>query len=362
MRKKIHSQLWIYFACLIFLLLLIVFFIFISLMLLLGVLGLIVTQKESHVFPLLFILLISLLIGLCISGFTSHRILQPIDHLRKAMSAVAKGDFSIQLAEEQRIDEVQQLYHDFNKMVKDLSSIETLRNDFVSNISHEFKTPIATIQGYIQLLQSPDLDSQEQQLYLQRIAKSSQQLSQLTENILKLTKLETQEIALERKSFSLDEQLRQVILLLQPKWEKNDLQLELELPSLIYNGNEELLYQVWLNVLDNAIKYSRPGGLLAVRLAQENQQLVITIKDSGIGMDEQQRQHMFDKFYQGDTSRKTKGNGLGLALVKQIIDLHGGTIEVLSEPKIGTTFTIYLPITEKIQIKLKKGIHLFTIS
>lgn len=347
MRKKIHSQLWIYFACLIFLLLLIVFFIFISLMILLGVLGLIVTQKESHVFPLLFILLISLLIGLCISGFTSHRILQPIDHLRKAMSAVAKGDFSIQLKEEQRIDEVQQLYHDFNKMVKDLSSIETLRNDFVSNISHEFKTPLATIQGYIQLLQSPDLDANEQQLYLQRIAKSSQQLSLLSENILKLTKLETQEIALERKPFLLDEQLRQVILLLQPKWEKNQLELELDLAAITYNGNEELLYQVWLNVIDNAIKYSQPGGLLAVSAISDATQLTVSVTDNGIGMTEEQQKHIFDKFYQGDTSRKTKGNGLGLSLAKQIVELHGGTIKVLSEPKKGTTFNICLPISTK---------------
>ena len=259
------------------------------------------------------------------------------------MSKVSKGDFTVQLDEQQQMEDVEELYHDFNVMVKELSSIETLRNDFVSTVSHEFKTPIATIKGYVQLLQNEELSKEERQIYLERMLDGTHQLTHLTDNILKLSKLENQGIGLDFQYFRLDEQIREVSLFLQPKWEQLNLSLDLDLPWTEYYGNEEFLYQVWLNLMDNAIKYSRKNSNIRVYLKNDNAGQTIMISDEGIGMTEDVADRIFDKFYQSDTSRKTKGNGLGLALAKQIIELHHGTIKVNSSPNKGSNFKIFLP-------------------
>ncbi|MPN21681.1 Alkaline phosphatase synthesis sensor protein PhoR [bioreactor metagenome] len=239
------------------------------------------------------------------------------------------------------------MYQDFNVMVQELNSIETLRNDFVSNVSHEFKTPLSTIQGYVQLLQNPDLSGEERQVFLQRIIEGITQLSQLTENVLKLNKLENQHTLMEKKEFRLDEQIREVILFLQPKWEKEQLQLDIQMEKVKYFGNEELLYQVWLNIMDNAIKYNLPTGKISVKLAQTKEEVVLEVTDSGIGMNEGTVTKIFDKFYQGDTSHQNAGNGLGLSLVKKILELHQARIDYSSIENVGTTVMIRLENTEK---------------
>lgn len=259
------------------------------------------------------------------------------------MSNVSQGDFDVQLEEKQHVEDVRELYHDFNVMVKELSSIETLRNDFVSTVSHEFKTPIATIKGYVQLLQKNTLTIEERKNYLERMLDGTQQLTHLTDNVLKLSKLENQGLGLDFQTFRLDEQIREVILFLQPKWEQLNLTLDLDLPRTDYEGNEEFLYQVWLNLMDNAIKYSPRNSKIHVHLKNESDGQTITIRDEGIGMTEDVADRIFDKFYQSDTSRKTKGNGLGLALAKQIIELHHGTIKVNSSPNKGSNFKLFLP-------------------
>ena len=243
------------------------------------------------------------------------------------MSLVATGDFSIRMDEQQKVAEVQQLYKDFNVMVQELNSIETLRNDFVSSVSHEFKTPLATIQGYVQLLQAPNLSDEERQI---------------TENILKLNKLENQRIQLEKKEYRLDEQIREVIVFLQPKWEKEQLELDIELAAVNYTGNEKFLYQVWLNIMDNAIKYNQVNGKIHIKLFETATEIVLEVTDSGVGMNEETKDRMFEKFYQGDTSRQMAGNGLGLSLVKKILELHHGTIRYSSIPEVGTTVVIQL--------------------
>lgn len=301
------------------------------------------TKQEQHIFPLAVISILSLLIGLGVSAVVSKRILHPIANLRQAMTQVAKGDLRVQLTEDQKFEDVEQLYHDFNVMVKELSSIEALRNDFVSTVSHEFKTPVATIRGYVQLLQNEQLKPEQRKIYLERMLDGTQQLSQLTDNVLRLTKLESQSIQFSKEAFQLDEQIREVILFLQPKWETQQLELAIELEEACYEGNEELLYHVWLNLLDNAIKYSPSGSLLTITLETTKSGLKIAICDEGVGMTSKDSQHIFEKFYQADTSRKTKGNGLGLALVKQIIHLHHGTIKVTTQPGQGSHFIIYLP-------------------
>ena len=349
MRKKLYSQLWIYFS----------FFIFFSIFLVLGLslfflfllerFGPLGAEQGNHIFPIIFTLMLSLLIGLGVSIFVGRKILQPIGTLGEAMKLVAKGDFSIQLIEKQKIEDVSHLYDDFNVMVRELRSIESLRYDFVSTVSHEFKTPIATIKGYVQLLQDETLSISERQMYLERMLEGTQQLSYLTDNILRLTKLESQEIGLEQKQFRLDEQIREVILFLQPKWEKQQVELDIDLPRTYFVGNEELLYQVWLNLLDNAIKYSSIGSTIQVKLQEVENNLSILVSDNGIGMSEEDMKRAFDKFYQSDSSRKSIGNGLGLSLVKQIVTLHQGKIEIASELNCGSSFNILLPILHEVK-------------
>lgn len=344
MRKKLHSQLWIYFTFFIFFTILFVLILFLFLIFLLKKYNLLINGHSEPIFPILIVMLISLFIGLALSGFIGRKILKPIAKLRESMGLVAKGDFSIQLEENQKLNDVNQLYHDFNVMVTELRSIESMRHDFVSNVSHEFKTPIATIRGYVQLLQDDSLSSLDRETYLHRMLDGTQQLSYLTDNILRLTKLENQKMGLEYHSFRLDEQIREVILFLQPKWEPLEIEFELDLPTTYYMGNEELLYQVWLNVVENGIKYNQKNGNIKVTLFSTNDDLYISLSDNGIGMSETTIRHAFDKFYQNDGSRQSKGNGLGLPLVKQIIGLHQGMVEIESELAVGSEIKIVLPI------------------
>lgn len=343
MRKKLFPHLWMYFVAITFLLMVIVLTIFVGLLVIVNHYKLLAPEREGHLFPFYFIIFLSLVIGAALSFFVGKRILQPIGDLRQAMSQVAKGDFTIQLDEQQHMEDVKELYHDFNVMVKELSSIETLRNDFVSTVSHEFKTPIATIKGYVQLLQKETLTMNERQNYLERMLDGTTQLTHLTENVLKLSKLENQGIGLDFQHFRLDEQIREVILFLQPKWEQLNLTLDIDLPRTTFFGNEEFLYQVWLNLMDNAIKYSSKNSTICVHLTNEVNGQTVTISDEGIGMTQEVADRIFDKFYQSDTSRKTKGNGLGLALAKQIVELHHGTIKVNSFPNEGSNFNLFLP-------------------
>ena len=317
MKKKLFSQLWIYFASIVFISILVTLLCFLGFIFLLSRHS--ISPAESAGKPTLYPLFVfagfSMVVGTGISIFVGRRILHPISALGTNMSLVATGDFSIRMDEQQKVAEVQQLYKDFNVMVQELNSIETLRNDFVSSVSHEFKTPLATIQGYVQLLQAPNLSDEERQIFLYRIIESITQLSQLTENILKLNKLENQRIQLE---------------------------LDIELAAVNYTGNEEFLYQVWLNIMDNAIKYNQINGQIHIKLFETATEIVLEVTDSGVGMNEETRDRMFEKFYQGDTSRQISGNGLGLSLVKKILELHDGRIDYSSIEGVGTTAMIRL--------------------
>lgn len=192
----------------------------------------------------------------------------PISRLREATKEVAKGNFNVQLYENIKIEEFREMAKDFNKMVQELQGIETLRTDFVTNVSHEFKTPITAIEGYAALLQNLDLPAEEREEYAGKIISSTKQLSMLTNNILKLSKLENQEIIIEKTEFSLDEQIRQALLLLEPQWSGKQLDLEIQLAETGFYGSEELLMQVWINILGNAVKFSREYGNLSVTLTE----------------------------------------------------------------------------------------------
>ncbi|CDM68912.1 integral membrane sensor signal transduction histidine kinase [Clostridium bornimense] len=292
------------------------------------------------------IIVISILIGLFFTifiGLMIHNFIKPINKIIESAEKVAKGDFSIHLDESVHKEEIRDMYISFNKMVRELNSIETLRNDFIVNVSHEFKTPLSSIEGYATLLQSPNITEEERIEYSKIIIESSKQLSSLTGNILTLSKLETQEILPESVHFNLDEQIRQALLILENKWCSKNIDINLDFDMCSYYGNEKLLMQVWLNLLENAIKFTSNGGTITASVKEHNEYICITISDTGIGMSKETQQYIFDKFYQGDKTHTIDGNGLGLALVKRIIDLYNGTITVKSAVNKGSTFIVSLP-------------------
>lgn len=342
--KKKNSRLWIYFALIIFSIMLVTALIMLFLAYLLFHMGHLSQPNGNPLAPIIILLFLSVMIGTGISLFVAKKILQPITRFSKASDEVAKGNFNIRLDEVSHVEEIRDLTRKFNMMVQELSSIETLQNDFVVNVSHEFKTPIAAIEGYATLLQDGSLSEAERNEYAQMIIDSSRQLATLSHNILSLSKLENQEIILEKRLYRLDEQLRQAVLLLEPKWNIKELDLRIDLTKIDYYGNEKLLMQVWLNMIENAIKFTPHGGKIGIRLFKKEMFLGVEISDTGSGMDDAIIKYIFDKFYQGDAARSTDGNGLGLALAKRIIDLCNGSITVKSQVDEGTVFTVELPL------------------
>lgn len=244
-----------------------------------------------------------------------------------------------------RIDpEYSILAQNFNKMAEELAGTETLRGDFISNVSHEFKTPLASIQGFAKLLQSDDITEQEREEYTQIIIDETSRLSKLSSNILRLTKLENQKTVGKKTRFSLDEQIRKILLVLEPEWSKKKIDLDIDLEDIMYVGSEELMAQIWQNIINNAIKFTPEGGKISVKLFRNEKNISAEIWDNGPSIAPDVKAKIFDKFYQGDRSRATEGNGLGLALVKRIIELSEGSIEVENDMKKGgVCFRISLP-------------------
>jgi len=281
-------------------------------------------------------------IGVGIAAYTSTKMLSPIVKINDAAKKVARGDFSVRLEEKSIAKEIEEIATSFNIMVKELSNTETLRTDFVGNVSHEFKTPLSAIEGYATLLQDERLTKEEQALYVSRILENTSRLSKLTHSILSLSQLENQEIVLQQEVYSLDEQIRRVLLSYEPLWEEKELSIDLALESTQIYGSKSLLAQVWSNLIDNAIKFSRSGGTLFVSCWEFDGKVVVRIRDNGIGMSEEVRLHAFDKFYQGDRSHTGQGSGLGLALVRRIILLSGGNIELQSKEGKGTEIIVTL--------------------
>jgi len=236
------------------------------------------------------------------------------------------------------------MFEDFNTMAQELQSIETLKNDFIANVSHEIKTPLAIIQSYAAALQNNTLNNNERDEYIKTINDASQKLSTLVSNILKLNKLENQEILSEAHSFDLSEQLRRCALSYEELWESKNINFNSELEEISVCYDETMLEIVWNNLLSNAIKFTNPGGSIFLKLKSSDGHALISINDTGCGMDEETQKHIFDKFYQGGSSRSQEGNGLGLALVKRTIILLAGTIKVESSPGKGSTFIVSLKI------------------
>lgn len=280
------------------------------------------------------------LVGAIAASFFSAYYLKPIAETISALHKVAKGDFSIRLDEQQGNSHINELKKSLNETARELGSIEVMRNDFTNIISHEFKTPVASIMGYAQQLKSDNLTDEERALCVDVIIEESKKLSSMTGDILFLSKLENTGIMTDKKDFSLDEQLRNCVQLLQNEWLAKNIEFDGELNEVTYNSNEDLMRHIWLNLLQNAIKYTDDGGKISVSLYETGNKIFVKIRDNGCGMSEEEQKHIFTKFYQADSSRKTGGNGLGLSIVKRLVDMCGGTIEVESARGIGSEFTV----------------------
>ena len=291
---------------------------------------------------LLMLLGISLTVGLLITNFLSKLIFAPIRRMTQAMEKVAEGDFTVRMPAQSSSQEILDLYTGFNMMVQELRSTEILQTDFVSNVSHEFKTPINAIEGYSMLLQNGDNLTPQQEEYVGKIVYNTHRLSTLVGSILLLSKLEHQQIQTGLFPFRLDEQIRQSIVAMEDAWDKKGIELDADLERVSYLGNEHILHHVWDNLISNAIKFSPQGGLISLRLARKDGRIHFTVEDQGPGIPEESLKRIFDKFYQTDSSHKQEGNGLGLALAKRIVTTVDGRIWAENLPQGGCRFTVIL--------------------
>lgn len=273
----------------------------------------------------------------------SRRIVNPIKALAKATQQVGKGDFST-FFRTKRQDEIGILFREFNQMSDSLQSLEKMRQEFVSNVSHEIRSPLTTIKGFATVLEKNETDT-EKKKYLGAISQESSRISQLSEQLLLLASLDSEVKKINKEQFSLDQQIQQLLLHTEQQWSKKELDIQCDIQAMTYYGDSLLLYQVWQNFLENSIKFTPNGGKVFICLHQ-GKEVRFSIEDSGIGMSTDQQERMFERFYKGDEvrNRGIVGTGLGLSIVKKIIHLHHGRVKVESEVGKGTKITVYLPI------------------
>ena len=271
---------------------------------------------------------------------------RPVKRIVSAAEQIMKGDFSVRIPSLRSADKMSGfdvIADYFNQMAEELSGTETLRTDFIANVSHELKTPLAVIQNYGTLLQQPSLSEEKRQEYAKAITNTSRRLANLITNILKMNKLETQQIYPKAETYELGEQLCECLLAFESAWEEKDLEIETDVEEeVLVDTDAELLSLVWNNLFSNAVKFTEPGGTISLSLKAEGEFAIVRVSDTGCGISSEVGKHIFEKFYQGDTSHAAQGNGLGLALVKRVIDIVGGDISVSSEVGKGSTFTVKL--------------------
>jgi signal transduction histidine kinase len=285
-----------------------------------------------------------------LDGIRRHfTIERPVKRINESLEKITKGDFTVNikpLMAPTGYSEFNPIIDQINTMTKELASVETLKTDFISNVSHEIKTPLSVIQNYATMLQSPHLSEEERMEYAGAVSRASKRLSSLISNILKLNKLENQTLSLKKDKFFLSEQLCECLLQFEELWNEKEIEIETELDdSICIMADRELLSLVWNNLFSNALKFTPEKGKVRLRLYIEGDRAVTEVSDTGCGIDEETGRHIFDKFYQGDTSHATNGNGLGLALVKRVMDMTGGEIGVKSQVGKGSTFTVKLKLS-----------------
>ncbi len=290
---------------------------------------------------------ICLILASGISYYAVWNIFKPLRKISDAIKSISDGNYDTRIEYKGKIAELADAVDNFNQMAVELGSVEMMRNDFISNISHEFKTPLSSLNGYLTLLQDSTLSESEKNEYISKAVFSMKNLNDLTENILSLSKIEHQAELPAAETYRLDEQLREAVLILEPNWEKKNISFDINLPEIVYTGQKSLLFRVWTNIIGNAVKFSDEGGSITIRLEESDHHYKIYISDEGIGMTEEEQEHIFDKFYQADPSRKAQGNGLGLALCKEIVSKCSGKIYVTSKPDDGSVFLVSLRKTAK---------------
>ena len=316
------SIVWLYFALVAILILVIATLIMSAVMFLLFRRG-DVPPGPAGMFPLDFMIILGAILGTVVAILVIKQVFKPIERISKGLRRVAEGDFSVRLTEKSMFGDIREMYGDFNAMTQQLAGVETLRSDFVANVSHEFKTPLSAIEGYAALLQGSDVPPERAREYLGKIVSNAQKLSVLTGNILTLTKLERQERVTETSSFRLDEHIRKAILLLEHEWSAKEISFDLTLPPVEYRGDAGILFHVWYNLIGNAVKFSPEKSTVRVQLRAAEDNVEVEVEDTGCGIEADALPHIFEKFYQGDTSHSAEGNGLGLAICRSVCQQCG---------------------------------------
>ncbi|KOS69802.1 hypothetical protein AEA09_08875 [Lysinibacillus contaminans] len=291
----------------------------------------------------LFMMLFGVIMHLFMPNKRKNIYLEVVSALRK----IASGDFNVYLDfKMDERNEITELVDQFNHMAKQLQQMEDMRQEFISNVSHEIQSPLTSIIGFTQALQHKQLSEEQHQHYLNIIETESRRLSKLSENLMKLTTLESENHSFEKKNYPLDQQLRTIILACEPNWTIKKLEFDVHLDKVTLLADEDLMSQVWTNLIHNCIKFTPDHGKITIHLEKKEHQAIVTISDTGIGISEADQLHIFERFYKADQARvrSNNGSGLGLSIVKKIIDMHNGTITVQSEIDKGTTFVINLPI------------------
>lgn len=301
-------------------------------------------QQQFGEMRIFFAVLLCLMVGLSIIliAIAARFIVRPIQLFTRATKKIANGEYEVALPE-YRKDEIGTLAVSFRKMAKSLKDLDRMRQEFVSNVSHEFQSPLASIQGFSKTLQTNEMTESERKHYLKIIESESRRMSSLCKQLLTLASLDKEERVLDKKTFDVGKQIRDVIFMLEWQWREKDVAIELDVPNIQVHGDENLLHQVWTNLLTNSIKFTESGGTISFYGEEKDTELCLTISDTGIGMSEDEIDKIFDRFYKVDEARNRtiEGSGLGLSIVKKIIDLHKGSITVNSVKGEGTTFTIY---------------------
>ncbi|MGO4180160.1 sensor histidine kinase [Paenibacillus sp. MCAF9] len=272
-------------------------------------------------------------------------LIRPIKKLTRATRRIASGDFNVKLNIKQT-GELGTLARSFEEMMHDLQQLEQMRREFVTNVSHEVQSPLTSISGYAIALKQANLADTDRNRYLDIIIAEAKRMSKMSDSLLKLSLLESQSQQMRLTAFRLDEQIRRIIVAIQPQWSTRNIQFDLHLPTVIFSADHDLLNQVWTNIIGNSIKFSQDGGIIKVSIQQDIKNVTVQISDSGIGIAPEDQKRIFERFFKADRShsRKYEGSGMGLAIVKQIVSLHQGDIRVESEPGRGTTFIVTLPI------------------
>lgn len=343
-KKDNQINLTIRFVLMVFVILLGTAFIITTISVILFQTGILKLEKIKPNFILVIFMIPSLIIGTFMSSFVFKRFFKNADKIIQAIAKIGQGDFDIELDHITGNEGLAILADNINKMAKELKKQEMISKDFINHFSHEFKTPIVSIQGFAKRLLTKELSEEQKQEYLEIIYEESSRLANLSNNTLFISKLDNMEISKNKKEFCLDEQIRQCLILLNKRWSEKEIEITLNLEKILYFGNEDLLKQIWLNLLTNAIKFGNQNGKILLSLEKHQDLIIFCITDNGVGMDNETLSRIYDKFYQADQSRAIEGNGLGLSIVKKIVTLVNGTINVKSEVGVGTTFTICLPI------------------